>query len=136
MKNKAGFTLIEICIVMAILVLFLSLATPSFIRMMRAHVWDKETKEISLLLEQARRLSAREQKNIILNIGKDKIIVRDSSDVLAEKEFDSVEISSSLSEVLFEPDSVPQTVVLNLSGKNNQKKTLVMEPFVQYVFVQ
>jgi len=136
---KKGFTLIEICVVVGILLLIVGLALPSFNRILASHRLDKEAHHLALILTQARQMAFhnKEEVMVLLDVRTNGVHVRSKSGKEFSKVLDrSLKIEATTSTFLFGAETLPSRQEIRLIAKNGSFRQLTVEPFLKHVQVQ
>lgn len=136
---KRGFTLIEVCVVVGILLLLVSLTLPSFNKMLLNHRLDRDAHLLALTLTQARQLAFQNQEPVLVFLDSEKKEVRvqlNSGKEIIKKLNRSLKIESTAFTFSFQNQTVPSREEIRVIAQNGAFRQLTVEPFLRYVQVQ
>ncbi len=136
---KKGFTFIELCVVISLLLVIVVAAIPSFNRLLSSHRLEKEVHQIALALTQAREKSTVSGELIQVSVDseKNRIEITSENRILFSKTIaSSFNLSSTRGIIWFKKETVPMRAEIRLEAKNRESKLIIVEPFNIHAMVR
>ena len=138
-NTSVGFTLIEVCLVVGVLLLVVGLMVPSFHRLLASHRLDQEAYRLALVLTQARQLARHNQEEIqvFIDAKTNEVKVQSSSGKIFEETLDpSLKIEAATLSFYFNTQTLPLRQEIRVTAQNGFSRQLTVEPFLNHVQIQ
>lgn len=132
--KKNGFTLIELCIVIGIVLLFVAFAAPSFSRILTSHRLEKEATHLALVLTQARQTANYKGTETVVRLDSKTnwVTVEVAGVETYRKQLSpSISIDSAVTTFMFEKQTLPSRQEILLLARNGESRRIVVEPFLK-----
>ncbi len=134
-KKNAGFTLIEVCLVVGIVLLMVGLIVPSFQRLIVSHRLDREAHRLALILTQARQLAyhQKETVQVVIDLKTNLIELSMGKKIKLDP---SLKLEMTASTFSFNAETLPVRQEIRVTAQNGLSRQLTVEPFLSHVQIQ
>jgi len=139
MTKQRAFTLIELCVVVTLLLLFAVFVLPTFNRTLASHKLDKEATKLALIFTQARQMANQKGGQVIVKLNSDvdeitvKVAGRDS---IVKKLDRAISIETPTNTFIFEKETLPHYQEIELLNRHGDSRSVVIEPFLKQAQVK
>jgi len=128
-----GFTLIELCVVISIMLLFAVVVLPTFNRTLTSHKLDREATKLALIFTQARQMANQKGTQAVVKLNADLggVTVKVGGVKTYFKKLDSaISIETPTNTFIFEKQTVPMYQEIRLISRNGDSRRVIIEPFL------